>query len=298
MGNFTRRDFSVLALLAMWKAVRPDSCWSAGRAAARTSTFGNVQIGIQSYSFRNLSLKDAAAAIASCAVNNCELSHDHVEPRFSGERGEARAALRHWRTTVPLRTFEDIRRQLANTGIAISSYQCGMNDDCTDEEIDRFFQMATALGAQAMTASTTLSASRRVDWIAQKHKMRVGLHNHSIVQPNAITTPDDFAVALKGASPYLMITLDIGHFTAAGFDPLAFLRTNHARMLSLHIKDRRKNQGEAVEFGKGDTPIRDVLRLVNEHSYPIRGNIEYEYAGTDAVSEVRKCLKYCREAIA
>jgi len=53
-----------------------------------------------------------------------------------------------------------------------------------------------------------------LDQPAAKAKIRVGLHNHSRIQPDEVATPDDFAKALDGASPYMGINLDVGHFCA------------------------------------------------------------------------------------
>jgi sugar phosphate isomerase/epimerase len=103
------------------------------------------------------------------------------------------------------------------------------------------------------------------------------LHNHSLVRPDEITTPDDFAAALRSRSEYIAITLDIGHLTAAGFDAALWLRQHHEDVLSLHIKDRKKNEGPNVPFGEGDTPIGQVLRYTRENAKEIPALIEYEY---------------------
>jgi len=98
-------------------------------------------------------------------------------------------------------------------------------------------------------------------------------------------------------SQYIAVNLDIGHYWAAGYDPVPFIEQHHARIVTLHIKDRKKNQGKNMPFGEGDTPIKEVLQLLKRKRYPIPANIEYEYAGGDTVAEVRKCYDYCRRAL-
>jgi sugar phosphate isomerase/epimerase len=158
--------------------------------------------------------------------------------------------------------------------------------------------MARALGARVMTASSNVSTARRIDPFAKRFKMRVGMHNHSNVNdPNEFATPESFMRASDGASSYIAINLDIGHFTAANFNAVDFIEKHHDRIVSLHIKDRQRNQGANVPFGEGDTPIKPVLELLRRKKSPFPANIEYEYRGKDTVEEIRRCLQYCKQAL-
>lgn len=216
-------------------------------------------------------------------------------PRVSDD---ARQKLREWRLTTPLEHFEEIGRKFADAGVELYAYNYSFRDDFTDEEISRGFEMAKALGAKVITASSNVSTAARIGPMANKHKMRVGMHNHSQIRENEFATPDDFTKAMDLAkSEYVVINLDIGHFTAANFDAVDFLKQHHAHVVTLHIKDRKKNQGENVPFGQGDTPIREVLALLKANEWPIPANIEYEYKGEDTKTEVRRCLDYCRQAL-
>jgi len=165
--------------------------------------------------------------------------------------------------------------------------------------IDRSFQMAQTLGVKVITASSTLSVMPRVVPFAEKYKITVGVHGHSNVKdPNEFATPESFTKAMA-MSKYIGVNLDIGHFFAAGFDPLQFIQEHHDRITNIHVKDRKKNDGPNTPFGEGDTPIKQVLRLMKEKKYKMPANIEYEYKGTeDAAVEVKKCFQYCKEALA
>ncbi len=124
------------------------------------------------------------------------------------------------------------------------------------------------------------------------------MHNHSRVDdPDEFATPASFATALA-MSPLFRVNLDIGHFTAANFDALAFLREHHDRVTNLHVKDRKRNQGDNVPWGQGDTPIREVLTWLRQRKSPIRAYVEYEYEGArGAVEEVKACVEYARRIL-
>jgi hypothetical protein len=76
------------------------------------------------------------------------------------------------------------------------------------------------------------------------------------------------------------INLDIGHFTAAGVDPGEFIDRHHADITKLHIKDRKRNDGENMPLGQGDTNIAGVLHQLRDKRYDIPAFLEYEYRGS------------------
>jgi sugar phosphate isomerase/epimerase len=301
--ELTRREFGTLTLGAL-----------AIPAFASAQAVGGVRIGVQTYSFRELPRtpgSDATAAIIdamkTCGLTECELWSPQIEPAGPAGRGrpspeearQTREALRTWRISTPIEHFADIRKAYASAGMSIYAYNYSFARDFTDEEIDRGFTMAKALGAQIITSSTTLEVARRVVPFAERHAMDVAVHNHSNTSdPNEFATPESFAAALS-LSKRFKINLDIGHFTAANYDAMAYLREHHADITNLHIKDRKKNQGDNVPWGTGETPIREVLALLKKEKWPIRAYVEYEYRGqAGAVEEVRQCVTFMKSALA
>ncbi len=281
---YTRRDASKLILSAV-----PAGVW----AAKPASLIRGVAIGAQSYSFRDRSLEEAIKAMTEIGLSYCELWQGHVEPRKV-----SREELRKWRLETPMSTFQQIRQKFREAGITLCAYSYGFRDDFTDEEIARGFEMAKALGVNIITASATVSVVKRVDPFASKAKVTVAMHNHSVIRPNEYARPEDFEEAMRGASRFIGVNLDIGHFVAAGYDPVDYIEKHHDRIPIIHVKDRKKDQGPNVPFGEGDTPIREVLQLIARRRWKIYAMIEYEYKGADTVEEVRRCYEYCRKALA
>jgi len=282
------------------------------RALADTIV-GGVRLGVQSYSFRELPRTpggDQAAAIISamqtCGLKECELWSPQIEPAAAGGRGrtpeqvrEAREALRTWRVSTPLDHFRGIKEAFGKIGASIYAYNYSFGNDFTDEEISRGFEHARALGAEISTASTNLTVAKRVAPFAEQHKMAVAVHNHSNTKdPNEFATPESFAAAMA-LSKYFKVNLDIGHFTAANYDPVAYLREHHTGITNLHLKDRKRDQGDNTPWGTGDTQIREVLALLKREKWPIRAYIEYEYRGAAGpVEEVKQCFDYAKAALA
>jgi sugar phosphate isomerase/epimerase len=251
----------------------------------------SVTLGVQSYSFRDRPIDAALSAMQQLGLASCELWQGHVEPS-----GIPRDELRRWRETVSLDEFRALKERFERANVQVAAYNISFRDDFSNAEIERGFEMTRALGADVITASASTGVVPRVASAAARYKIKVGMHNHSRVDPNEFATPENFTAAIK-AGPFISVNLDIGHFTAANFDAVAFLQEHHARIVTLHIKDRKRNDGPNLPFGQGDTPIGRVLRLLRDRAWPIPANIEYEYKGGDTIEEVRRCLEFCRREL-
>jgi sugar phosphate isomerase/epimerase len=262
---------------------------------------GGVHIGVQTYSYRDLPRPAGAAdsvdvvidAMKAGGLSECELYAPQLEPRLPRED------VRKWRLESSLDHFRAAKKKFDADGITITAYCYNMNPSFTDAEIDRGFEMTKALGAVVMTTSTTMDVAKRIAPLADTHNIVVGLHGHSnITDPNEFATPESFAAAMK-LSKYFKVNLDVGHFTAANGDALAYIREHHASITNLHLKDRKKNQGDNLPWGQGETPIREVLQLLKREKWPIPADIEYEYRGTGtSPEEVKKCFEYAKNALA
>lgn len=282
---YTRRDIAKLALASPAAAVL---------GANIDSKVNGVMIGAQSYSFRELkprNLDTALDAYKRAGLGYCELWSGHLEP----EDQQAAAA---WRKNPPFGELKQVRRKFSQAGVVLYAMNYSFREDWSDREIENGFKIAKAVGVSRITASSNVSTAKRIDPFAQKYEVYVGMHNHSRIAPNEFARPEDFAAAMNGTSKYIAVNLDIGHFTAAGFDPVKYIEENHARILTLHLKDRKKNQGANVPFGEGDTDIKGVLGLLAAKKYAIPAMIEYEYKGPgDPVTEVKRCYQYCKQLL-
>ncbi len=285
---YSRRDLGKLAVAGL-----PLTLLAQQRKIV-DSTIHGVQLGAQTYSFRDRPLDGVIQAMVEVGLGDCEVYSPHVEPKLS------RDDLREWRLHAPMDVMRQARKKFDDAGIAVAAYNLSFKDDWTDAEIDHGFQLAKAFGVNQITASSTLSVAPRLVKGAEKHQMIVAFHGHDkAAEPNEFATPESFAKALA-MSKQFRINLDIGHFVAAGYDPIPFIESNHQQITILHLKDRKKgNHDLNLPWGQGDTPIKQVLILLRDRKWPLRAFIEYEYMGKDdSVTEVKRCFQYCKDALA
>ena len=289
--------------------------------AGLDSAVSGVPLGVQTYSFHEIQAGGPHAvdlilrSMTGLGLGLCELFAQDLSPfplpSWAVDAWAPKSApkpappapdqpekLREWRLSTPATYFSNIGRRFSAAGIKIFCYNFSFEPGMTDAEIDKGFEEARALGTDIITASTTLSMARRLVPFVERHRATVSFHGHSdIHDPDQFSTPETFAKAMA-LSPFFKINLDIGHFTAAGLDPVAFIQAHHADITNLHIKDRKRNDGANTAFGQGDTPIREVLLLLRRERYGIPAFIEYEYVGPGTPEqEVARSLDFCRSIL-
>jgi len=65
----------------------------------------------------------------------------------------------------------------------------------------------------------------------------------------------------------------------------------------IYLKDRRKDR-VSVPWGEGDTPIKEILRLVRDSKFPIRCYIDCDYKTTDRPTDVKRSFGYAKATLA
>lgn len=208
-------------------------------------------------------------------------------------------ALKQWRTSVPMTKFADVKRKFADAGVTIYAFRITLTADMSDAEYDYAFNAAKAVGATQITMELPANpaVSKRIGDAADHHGMNVGYHLHT----TASMTAWDAAMA---QSPRNGLQLDIGHYVAGtGQSPVPLIEKHHARIFSMHLKDRKKvchDRSENMPWGQGDTPIRDVLQTLKKNGWAIPVGIEFEYlvpAGSTWDAEIAKCVAYGKAAL-
>ncbi len=326
-----RRAFTALAAAAAPGLLLPRPAHAAwGDQARPRSVFGGVQVGVITYSYRTMPDQSAESTlryIVESGVNAVELMDGPAET-FAGrpqtgrgggggrgrgaqmtpeQQAEMRAAqqaaqqaVRDWRLSVSMDRYKALRRLYNDAGVSIYAVKI-LNPNMSDEEIEYVFNVAETLGCTHTTLElpTDDAQLKRIGEFAMKHKIYAAYHTHL----QGSMTAFDRAFEL---SPGNMANVDLGHYVAAGNvggTPLEFLEKHHARIASVHLKDRQSkdNGGGNLPWGQGDTPLREILQTMKRRRWTFPATVELEYRipdGSDAVTETKKCVQFCAEALA
>jgi len=232
---------------------------------------------------------------------NGELSEEETKEmaELQAERKTYNDEVAKWRVNAPISKFEEVRKMYNDAGVSIYAFKPNaFGKDNTDAEIAYGFQAARALGASHVTLEHPSDDAHtlKLGKMAEKYNIGVGYHGHEQ------QTPTFWDTALQ-QSPMNMLNADMGHYIAAGNgQPLDLLKRHHKRIASMHIKDRQTpaNGKDNLMWGKGDTPIAEILQLMSKERYEFPATIELEYdipEGSDAIKEVTRCLEYAKSQL-
>ncbi len=327
VGKVSRRQFigattAAFSMVSMGHAA--EAFATKALAEKPNSNFGGVQIGAITYSWRSMpsAAEDIIRYCIQAGISSIELMGNVAEeyagmpggpprpPRGTTLTDEQRAALkkaaaetaevrRKWRASVPMKKYEDLRRLFNDAGINIHIAKFSPAT-WSDEEIDYSFMAARALGAKAVCNEIGEEACKRLAPFAEKHKMYAVFHQHA--QPAEPGFSFDKFLAY---SPAIMLNFDVGHyFGCTGLNPNGIIERLHDRILSVHLKDFTGPKSSPPNtnrvWGKGETPLADVLKLIQRQKWPIYCDIELEYeipADSDAAKEVRKCVEFAKAVL-
>jgi sugar phosphate isomerase/epimerase len=318
---YTRRDIGKLALGGMALTA------SAASGDSGIGAAGGVRLGATTWSLRDLpripgkdNIDDLIKPLKSAGVTEIDLWSYSTEPAgpntgpgappppaaypirihtFSKEEIaaamlQARNMLRDFRLNTPANYYENIRAKFDAAGIAVSAYTVKYDETFTDEEIDVTFGHARVLGASSITAPGASEIMKRLAPFAEKHRMNVALSDFTL----ATSLPSTRFSSMHFSSMHFKVNADVGAITAANGSPVAWILENYDAISQITVKDRRRNKGQNEQFGDGDTPIQDVLRLVKQKKYTFPVFAEYEYLGLGTpAEELQHCMDYMRSAL-
>jgi len=233
-----------------------------------------------------------------------------LTPEQQAARQKAAEELKNFRLSVSMDKYKAFRKMYNDAGVTIYAFKLPPTMSMSDQEYEYIWNVAETLGANHITmelpGENDDGLLQRVAEYAAKRKLRIAFHTHGQGGESG------FAKALA-ASPYTALNLDVGHYYGVnGVSPVPVILKYHDRIASLHLKDRKGPSGAAenqepggggpnMPWGEGETPLKEILQLMKKEKYPFPGSIEYEYntpEGSDVLTEVKKCVQFCKDALA
>ena len=320
------RSTFAMTMAAMVLALVLTSCSGSGTKTEAKEEYKGVQLGAITYSWRsmpstpadlikycqqagitslelmgNVAEEYAGAPAGPAFPSNFREMSEEERAEFQKKREEHGKAMSEWRINeASPEKYKELKALFDEAGIHIHTVKFSPAN-WSDEEIDYAFESAKLLGAKGVTNEIGHDAARRLGPFAEKHDMYAVFHNHG--QPGDSTFNFEEFLAY---SPANMLNLDVGHyFGATGKHPNALIEKLQSRIYSIHLKDKTAKTADPADtnapWGQGDTPLEDILKLIQENQWDIYCDVELEYeipADSDAVAETKKCVDYAKVLLA
>ena len=288
----TRREFTTLALSSL--------AWP--KLLAQTNSVGGVTLGAQTYSFREMPRPPAGdmvrrarcRRITECGLRDCELWSPQARAR-KGVRARSSDAGASRRRSI---TSRAIRKKFDGASITIRGVQLQLQRQL--HRARNRSRLRDGAGARRRVhhgvehARSSAQAGRAVSPRSTRWSSRCTTTPTSRI-PNEFATPESFAAAMK-LSKYFRINLDIGHFTAANFDAVAYIREHHERHHEPAHQGSQARPGRRTWRGaRARRRFAKCCSCSSRTSGRFAAYIEYEYKGAGTpVDEVKRCGAYAR----
>jgi hypothetical protein len=247
-----------------------------------------MTIGVHTSSFQSLLVPGSdpvdvlVRALAACGARECELLAPQIEAQFGGPHAGhgsmsamtpqmMRRELRKWRLRTPPRYFQEIGARFQKAGVAIRACSYSPDTSFTDEEIDRGFVMARALGAGLLTASSASGLAARIAPFAAKHRLTVAFSG-------------DTAVDAIRASPFFKIAVEAASLALANVNVTPDIRGHRADVAVVR-----------VSCGQADAQVRLTLDAIVQGGGPVDVFVELRGAASP-IDDVKRCLAALRAA--
>ena len=242
-------------------------------AADAEGDYGGLPIGVQSYTFRSMSLDNALAAMKQLGIKEVEFFPAHI------------AGL----------SPKQVLDKCKENGVTAVSYGVIPFNANTDEN-RKMFELAKTFGMKNLSCDPTEDAFDSLDKLTEEYGITVAIHPHG--PGSRWVKIDQIWNAVKDHSPKIGLNNETGWLIAADEDPVRACDVFKDRMHAMHLKDFKKTpEGklEDVPAGGGQLKVDDLVKKLLEMKW--RGVLSVEYEGGDEVNSVQKSLDRIKEAV-
>jgi inosose dehydratase len=287
MTTPSRRQFLQTTAAATLGASVPALSGAGQPRQPANDPFGGFTVGIQSYSYRQLSFERALEQIQMLGLRHVELYRGHLPTTA---------------TEAQLKAAKNLLEKYRITPISF-----GVERFTKDHAANRrLFEFARNLGARYLSADPDPDSFDSLDKLVAEFNIAIAIHPHgpSGKELHRWYSAEAIMEAVRNRHRLIGSCLDTGHLIRCAqnpfnrrLDPAAQVRVMGARNFGLHLKDHDNKRRTDVVFGRGVLDVPAVLRALREVKFQGYISIEYEANPANPTPDVRACLDVFRESV-
>lgn len=282
MGNdISRRDFVGITAAAAtaWAAADPVLALTQERARATAGSNGRLNLGLASYSMRELSLDQALEGAKSLGVTSMTFKDVHLPRTDAPEKTRALSA-----------KIKAAGIQIAGGGTITLE-----NDPV---QIKKDFEYAKNAGFPLIFISPDPAALDTIEQMVKTYDIRVAIHNHG-PEDKWWPRPQDAYAAIKSRDRRMGLCIDVGHTTRANTNPAQACRECRDRLYDMHVKDLKSTELHSdTEVGRGIINFPELFKTLLDIGYQGQVGLEYEINAKNPIPGMIESMAYMRGVLA
>jgi len=189
-------------------------------------------------------------------------------------------------------TGEQIKKAtqiLESHKLSVCSY-CGAFGFSEDEDIEKSFQVAQALGANILAGVPNEKMLDRILLLCQQYKIRFAFENHP-----GLESPEKINKLIGDGKDWFGACIDTGWFTTFNINASVAIRELGERVLHVHLKDVKAiGTRETCALGDGVVGFPAIITALREINYEGYLSIEHEPEYHTPMEDVKKSLNRLR----
>lgn len=215
-------------------------------AAVAVTTQAKPQLGLQTWTCRNMSFEEAVLFAKKHGITQLELFNKHLDPKAPRE--------------------ENLKKLAFLKQHGVTAYSIGVSGTSRNKEENRaLFELAKLFGMKVIV----VEPGDPVIWdnleeLVKEYDIRLAVHNHGT--GSTYGNPATVKEVLAKRDPRIGVCMDVGWVTAAGFDAEAVFRNYYDRVFDMHLKDKRVD-GEKMQdthIGLGNSNYAGLFAAIKE----------------------------------
>lgn len=241
------------------------------------------KLGVQTYSFRNVSFMDAADKTRALGLKYLEaFPWQDIGGGITGKMDY------HMDAATRTKILDELHKK----GMHLVSY--GVVVPETEGDWKQLFEFAKAMGLKNIVSEPHPAQMALVSRLCDEYKIDVAIHDHP--RPSHYWSPDTLLAATKGYSSRIGSCADIGHWAYSDLNVVDCMKKVQGRIKEFHFKDVANSEPAKREitavWGTGKVGIKAVMEEMRRQHFRGYVMIEYEDNPENNVPEIKESLQY------